>query len=156
MLNKFTIIGLIIGSAISLLGISSMVDSLSNPNEVQEDSQIFGIGEMDKIQFNAPENSSQKITITGDSFDVKISTPNSSNDIDESFKGKANLSWTSDSSGETIIVIQNTGESEFTEEYRFELERDPLFFTYSILVIIAGIVIIGFSAGFSAKKPKGF
>ena len=156
MLNKFTIIGLIIGSAISLLGVSSMIDSLSNPNEVQEDSQIFGIGEMDKIQFNAPENSSQKITITGDSFDVKISTPDSSNDIDESFKGKANLSWTSNSSGETIIVIQNTGESEFTEEYRFELERDPLFFTYSILVIIAGIVIIGFSAGFSAKKPKGF
>ncbi len=156
MLNKFTIIGLIIGSAISLLGVSSMIDSLSNPNEVQEDSQIFGVGEMDKIQFNAPENSSQKITITGDSFDVKISTPDSSNDVDESFKGKANLSWTSNSSGETIIVIQNTGESEFTEEYRFELERDPLFFTYSILVIIAGIVIIGFSAGFSAKKPKGF
>ena len=156
MLNKFTIIGLIIGSAISLLGVSSMIDSLSNPNEVQEDSQIFGIGEMDKIQFNAPENSSQKITITGDSFDVKISTPDSSNNVDESFKGKANLSWTSNSSGETIIVIQNTGESEFTEEYRFELERDPLFFTYSILVIIAGIVIIGFSAGFSAKKPKGF
>ena len=156
MLNKFTIIGLIIGSEISLLGVSSMIDSLSNPNEVQEDSQIFGIGEMDKIQFNAPENSSQKITITGDSFDVKTSTPDSSNDIDESFKGNANLSWTSTSSGETIIVIQNTGESEFTEEYRFELERDPLFFTYSILVIIAGIVIIGFSAGFSAKKPKGF
>tara|TARA_Y100000817_G_scaffold303658_1_gene285858 strand:- start:379 stop:849 length:471 start_codon:yes stop_codon:yes gene_type:complete len=156
MLNKFTIIGLIIGSAISLLGVSSMIDSLSNPNEVQEDSQIFGVGEMDKIQFNAPENSFQKITITGDSFDVKISAPDSSNDVDESFKGKANLSWTSNSSGETIIVIQNTGESEFTEEYRFELERDPLFFTYSILVIIAGIVIIGFSAGFSAKKPKGF
>ncbi len=156
MLNKFTIIGLIIGSAISLLGVSSMIDSLSNPNEVQEDSQIFGIGEMDKIQFNAPENSSQKITITGDSFDVKISTPNSENNVDESFKEKANLSWTSISSGETIIIIQNTGESEFTEDYRFELERDPLFFTYSILVIIAGIVIIGFSAGFSAKKPKGF
>ena len=156
MLNKFTIIGLIIGSAISLLGVSSMVDSLSNPNEVQEDTQTFGIGEMDKIQFNAPENSSQKITITGDSFDVKISTPNSDNNVDESFEGKANLSWTSVTSGETIIVIQNTGQSEFTEDYRFELERDPLFFTYSILVIIAGVVIIGFSAGFSARKPKGF
>tara|TARA_B100000029_G_scaffold349716_1_gene342094 strand:- start:3667 stop:4137 length:471 start_codon:yes stop_codon:yes gene_type:complete len=156
MLNKFTIIGLIIGSAISLLGVSSMIDSLANPNEVQEDSQIFGVGEMDKIQFNSPENSLQSITITGDSFDVKISTPDSSNDVDQSFKGKANLSWTSSNSGEIIIVIQNTGESEFTENYRFELERDPLFFTYSILVIIAGIVIIGFSAGFSAKKPKGF
>ena len=156
MLNKFTIIGLIIGSAISLLGVSSMVDSLSNPNEVQEDSQTFGVGEMDKIQFNAPENSSQSIMVIGDSFDIKISTPDSSNNIDQSFKDKANLSWTSVSSGETIIMIQNTGDNEFIENYRFELERDPLFFTYSILVIIAGIVIIGFSAGFSAKKPKGF
>ena len=156
MLNKFTIIGLIIGSAISLLGVSSMVDSITNPNEVQEDSQTFGVGDMDKIQFNAPENSSQTITITGDSFDVKISTPDSTNDIDQSFKEKANLSWTSVTSGETIIIIQNTGDSGFTENYKFELERDPLFFTYSILVIIAGIVIIGFSAGFSAKKPKGF
>ena len=56
MLNKFTIIGLIIGSIISLLGVASMADSLSNPNEVQEDSQTFGVGDLDKIQFNAPEN----------------------------------------------------------------------------------------------------
>ena len=134
-----------------------MVDSLSNPNEIQEDSQTFGVGDMDKIQFNAPENSSQSITVTGDSFDVKITTPDSSNDVSlQSFENKASFMWTSEISGETIITIQNTGESEFTETYRFELERDPLFFTYSILVIIAGIVIIGFSAGFSTKKPKGF
>jgi len=156
MLNKFTIIGIIIGSIISVLGVSSMVDSLSNPYEVQEDLATFGVGDLDKIQFNAPENSSQSIIVTGDSFDIKITTPDSSNDVNQSFKGKANLSWTSVSSGETIIMIQNTGDSKFTENYRFELERDPLFFTYSILVIIAGIVIIGFSAGFSAKKPKGF
>ena len=156
MLNKFTIIGLIIGSIISILGASSMIDSLTNPNEVQEDSATFGVGGLDKIQFNAPENSSQSLTVTGDSFDIKITTPDSSNDVNQSFKGKASLSWTSITSGETIISIQNTGDSEFTEDYKFELERDPLFFTYSILVIIAGVVIIGFSAGFSAKKPKGF
>ena len=145
MLNKFTIIGLIIGGIISLLGVASMADSLGNPNEVQEDSQTFGV-----------EDSSQSITITADSFDVKITTPNSENNVDASFKNKATFSWTSKNSGEAIIMIQNTGESEFTETYRFELEQDPLFFTYSILVIIAGIVIIGFSAGFSARKPKGF
>ena len=156
MLSKFTIIGLIVGSIISILGASSMINSFSAPNEIQEDSATFGVGDLDKIQFNSPENSSQSLTITGDSFDVKITTPDSSNDIDESFKGKANFSWTSINSGETIIIIQNTGDSKFTEEYKFELEKDPLFFTYSILVIIAGIVIIGFSAGFSAKKPKGF
>ena len=156
MLNKFTIVGLIIGSIISILGASSMIGSLSSPNEIQEDSAIFGVGDMDKIQFNAPENSSQSLTVTGDSFDIKISTPDSANDVDESFKNKASFSWTSGTSGEITIIVQNTGNSEFTEDYKFELERDPLFFTYSILVIIAGIVIIGFSAGFSAKKPKGF
>ena len=156
MLNKFTIVGLIIGSIVSILGASSMVSSLSSPSEIQEDSVTFGIGDMDKIQFNAPENSFQSLTVTGDSFDIKITTPDSSNDVDQSFKNKASFSWTTDTSGEITIIIQNTGDSEFTEDYRFELQRDPLFFTYSILVIIAGVVIIGFSAGFSAKKPKGF
>ena len=156
MLSKFTIVGLIIGSIISILGASSMIGSLNTPNEIQEDSVTFGIGDMDKIQFNAPENSSQSLTVTGDSFDIKIITPNSSNDVDGSFKDKASFSWTSNSAGQTIITIQNTGDSEFTETYKFELARDPLFFTYSILVIIAGVVVIGFSAGFSAKKPKGF
>jgi len=156
MLNKFTIIGIIIGSTISILGVASMINSANTPNEIQEDSAIFGVGDIDKINFIAPKNSYQLLTVTGDSFDVKITTPDSSNDVDESFKGKANFSWTSINSGETIIIIQNTGDSKFTEDYKFELERDPLFFTYSILVIIAGIVIIGFSAGFSAKKPKGF
>ena len=156
MLNKFTIIGLIIGSIISILGAASMIDSLSNPNEIQEDSATFGVGDLDKINFNAPENSSQSLTVIGDSFDIKITTPNSSNDVDASFKDKASFSWISINSGETMIMIQNTGDSEFTENYRFELEQDPLFFTYSILVIIAGVVIIGFSAGLSTKKPKGF
>ena len=155
MLNKLTIIGIIIGSAISLLGVASMGTSFNSPNEIQEDTATFGVGDLDKINFNAPEKSSQSLTVTGDSFDIKIITPNSSNDVDASFKDKASFSWTS-TAGQTIILIQNTGDSEFTESYKFELARDPLFFTYSILVIIAGVVVIGFSAGFSAKKPKGF
>ena len=156
MLNKLTIIGIVIGSIISILGAASMISSLNTPNEIQEDSATFGVGDMDKINFNAPENSSQSLIVTGDSFDIKITTPYSSNDVDASFKDKASFSWDSTSSGQIIITIQNTGDSEFTEDYKFELARDPLFFTYSILVIIAGVVVIGFSAGFSRKKPKGF
>ena len=156
MLNKLTIIGIIIGSGISILGAASMVTSLNSPNEIQEDTATFGVGGLDKINFNAPENSSQSLTVTGASFDIKITTPDSSNDVDASFKDKASFSWTSNTAGQTIIAIQNTGDSEFTENYKFELARDPLFFTYSVLVIIAGVVVIGFSAGFSTKKPKGF
>ena len=156
MLNKLTIIGIIIGCTISILGAASMITSLNSPNEIQEDTATFGIGDLDKINFNAPKNSSQSLTVIGDSFDIKITTPDSNNDVDASFKNKASFSWTSTTEGQTIITIQNTGDSEFTETYKFELARDPLFFTYSILVIIAGVVIIGFSAVFSARKPKGF
>ena len=89
-------------------------------------------------------------------FDLKIITPDESNNVNKSVKGKITLSWTNLTPGENTIQIQNTGNSEFQVSGTFELERDPLFFTYSILVIVAGIVIIGFSAGFSVRKPKGF
>jgi len=154
--SKFTIIGLIIGSIISILGASSMVDSFANPNEIQDTKETFGVGDADKIRFNAPENSLQTLTVTGDAFDLKITTPDESNNVDQSIKGTATFSWTNLTPGENIIQIQNTGNSEFTVSGTFELQRDPLFFTYSILVIVAGIVIIGFSAGFSVRKPKGF
>jgi hypothetical protein len=154
--SKFTIIGLIIGSIISILGAASMVDSFANPNEIQDTNETFGIGDADKIRFNAPENSFQTVTVSGEGVDLKIITPDEGNNIDQSIKGKATFSWTNPTEGENTIQIQNTGNSEFTVSGTFELKRDPLFFTYSILVIVAGIVIIGFSAGFSVRKPKGF
>ena len=156
MFSKFTIIGLIIGSIVSLLGAASMIDSFANPNEIQNTNETFGVGDTDKIRFNAPENSFQTITVTGEAFDLKIITPDDSNNVDQNIKGKATLSWTNPTQGENIIQIQNTGNSEFNVSGTFELKRDPLFFTYSILVIVAGIVVIGFSAGFSVRKPKGF
>ena len=133
-----------------------MIDSFANPNETQDTNETFGIGDADKIRFNAPENSFQTITVTGDTLDLKIITPDESNNVDKSIEGKAAFSWTNLTPGENIIQIQNTGNSEFNVSGTFVLQRDPLFFTYSILVIVAGIVVIGFSAGFSVRKPKGF
>ena len=156
MFSKFTIIGLIIGSIISIIGAASMADSFANPNEIQDTNESFGIGDSDKIRFNAPANSFQTLTITGEALDLKIITPDESNNVDKSIKGQETFSWTNVTPGEIIIQIQNTGNSEFNVSGTFELQRDPLFFTYSILVIVAGIVIIGFSAGFSVRTPKGF
>ena len=156
MLNKYTIIGLIVGCVISGLGVASMIDSLVNPIEIRQTNDTFGIGDSDKIRFNAPANSFQTLTITGDTFDVKILTADEKNNIDNSYRDKATFSWTNTVSGENVIQIQNTGQSEFNISGTFELSRDPLFFTYHILVIIAGIVVIGFSAAFSVRKPRGF
>ena len=156
MLDKYTIIGLIVGCVISGLGVASMVDSLVNPIEIRQTNDTFGTGDSDKIRFNAPANSFQTLTITGDTFDVKILTADEKNNIDDSYKDEATFSWTNTVSGENVIQIQNTGQSEFNISGTFELSRDPLFLTYHILVIIAGIVVIGFSAAFSVRKPRGF
>ena len=156
MLNKYTIIGLIIGCVISGLGIASMIDSFTNAIEMRQTDDTFGVGDSDKIRFNAPANSFQTLIITGDTFDVKILTTDEKNNIDNSYNDKASFSWTNTVSGENIIQIQNTGKSEFNISGTFELSRDPLFLTYHILVIIAGIVVIGFSAAFTVRKPRGF
>ena len=156
MLNKYTIIGLIVGCIISGLGVASMIDSFANPIEIRQTNDTFGTGDSDKIRFNAPANSFQTLTITGDTFDVKILTADEKNNIDDSYKDEATFSWTNTVSGENVIQIQNTGQSEFNISGTFELSRDPLFLTYHILVIIAGIVVIGFSAAFSVRKPRGF
>ncbi len=156
MLNKYTIIGLIVGGIIVTLGAASMIDSLANPNEIRQTSDTFGIGDSDKIRFNAPANSFQTLIITGDTFDVKIFTPDEKNNISNSYKDKVTFSWTNTIYGENVIQIQNTGQSEFNISGTFELSRDPLFFTYHIMVIIAGVVVIGLSAAFTVRKPRGF
>ena len=156
MLNKYTIIGLIVGCIISGLGTVSMIDSFVNPIEIIQTNDTFGIGDYDKIGFNAPANSFQTLTITGDTFDVKILTTDEKNNIDNSYRDKETFSWTNMVSGENVIQIQNTGKSEFNISGTFEVSRDPLFLTYHMLVIIAGIVVIGFSAAFTVRKPRGF
>ena len=156
MLNKYTIVGLIVGCIISGLGVMSMIDFLVNPIDVMDFDDDFGVGESTTFVFQAPENSLQKIMITGDSFDVKVSIPDNVARFDDSYKNEADVSWANTISGENIIKIQNTGNSELNAKGTLEKSRDPLFLTYHILVIIAGIVVIGFSAAFTVRKPRGF
>ena len=134
----------------------SMVDFLVNPIDVMDFDDDFGVGESTTFVFQAPENSLQKMVITGSSFDVKVSTPDNVAKFDNSYKNKADISWVNTVSGENIIKIQNTGQSELNAKGTLEKSRDPLFLTYHILVIIAGIVVIGFSAAFTVRKPRGF
>ena len=133
-----------------------MIDFLVNPIDVMDFDDYFGVGESTTFVFQAPEDSLQKLVITGSSFDVKVSTPDNIAKFDNSYKNKADISWVSTVLGENVIKIQNTGQSELNAKGTLEKSRDPLFLTYHILVIIAGIVVIGFSAAFTVRKPRGF
>ena len=156
MLNKYTIVGLIAGCIISGLGVISMIDFLANPVDIMNFDDDFGVGESTTFVFQAPENSNQIMVITGDSFDVKVSTPDNAAKFDGSYKNKADISWVNTVSGENVIKIQNTGQSELNAKGALKKSQDPLFLTYHLLVIIAGIVVIGFSAAFTVRKPRGF
>ena len=156
MLNKYTIVGLIAGGIISGLGVISMIDFLANPVDVMDFDDDFGVGESTIFSFQAPENSFQTLTIIGDTFDVKILTSDEKNNIDNSYKNKADISWVNTIAGENVIKIQNTGNSELNAKGTLQKSQDPLFLTYHILVVIAGIVVIGFSAAFTVRKPRGF
>jgi len=149
-------IGLSVGCIISGLGVASMIDFLANPIDIMDFDDNFGVGESTTFSFQASDNSLQKLMITGDSFDVKISVPDDVAKFDNSYKNKADISWINTISGENIIKLQNTGNSELNAKGTLEKSRDPLFLTYHILVIIAGIVVIGFSAAFTVRKPRGF
>ena len=156
MLNKYTIIGLIVGCIISGLGVASMIDFLVNPIDVMNFDDDFGVGESTTFVFQAQENSFQKLVITGNAFDVKVFTPDNEIKFDDSYKDRVDISWINTISGENVIKIQNIGNSELNAKGTLEKSRDPLFLTYHILVIIAGIVVIGFSAAFTVRKPRGF
>ncbi len=106
--------------------------------------------------------------ITGDAFDLKLKSPSdglqipsadSENTI-KSFKNRIveplKLDWVHLEDGETIIHIQNTGNSELEITGVLIRSSDPIWFTYDLMVIISGMVIIGFSMGFTLRKPKGF
>ena len=156
MLDKYTIIGLIVGCIISGLGVASMIDFLVNPIDIMDFDDNFGVGESTTFVFQAQENSFQKLVIMGNAFDVKVFTPDNEIKFDDSYKDRVDISWTNTISGDNIIKIQNIGNSELNAKGTLEKSRDPLFLTYHILVIIAGIVVIGFSAAFTVRKPRGF
>jgi len=156
MLAKRTIIGLIVGIAIIAIGGYSLILHIGtitiNENYVVE------VGGSTIYTIPAPNHTPQHMEITGDAFDLKFKSPSTGLQIPNmtSYKNELTLDWVHVADGETIIHIQNTGNSELEITGVLIRSSDPLWFTYDLMVIISGMVIIGFSMGFTLRKPKGF
>ena len=65
-------------------------------------------------------------------------------------------SYTHSTEGRSILFISNTGSSDMTVKGTALISSDLIHTAYHGMVIISGIVILGFSAGFSKRKPRGF
>lgn len=155
MLSKRTIIGTVVGSIIIAIGLYALVTSFGiqsiNGNET------FEAGESTSYQFNAPVHAKQILNITGNSFQLILVSPRGGLQIPETdYENELSLEWVHLEDGQSRVQIQNTGDSDLNIFYEFEVLTDPIQIIYHVVVIISGIVILGFSAGFSIRKPKGF
>jgi len=54
------------------------------------------------------------------------------------------------------MLIQNTGGSDLEVTANTNQTPDPFGITFDLMVMTSGVVILGFSLGFTLRKPKGF
>lgn len=139
---------------ITALGVISLV--LSIGMQTQTINEIVDVGKNTVYQFQAQEHFHQILNITGNSFHVKLTTPADGIQIDKDFKKEVNFDWYSLGDGQHRIEVNNSGDSTVQLLGKFEFTSDPILFTYHMLVIISGVIIIGISAGFTIRKPRGF
>jgi len=156
MLSKRTVIGLIIGIVIIALGSGSLIIHIgTNTSDFQD---VIEVGAPERYTIPAPKHTPQSMIIIGDTFDLKFKSPGDGLQIlnTTSYKDELKLEWTHVIDGETIIQIQNTGNTELEITGVITTSYKPEIFTLDLMVMITGIVIIGFSMGFTIRKPKGF
>jgi len=156
-LDKRTIIGLVVGSIIIALGAYSLISHLG-PTITENEHFVVDVGEPIFFTIPAPNHSPQHMEITGDTFDLKLESPSTGLQIPNmtSYKNELTLDWVHVADGETKIQIQNTGNTELEIIAVTNQTPNPIGFTFDLMVIISGMVILGFSMGFTLRKPKGF
>ncbi len=154
MISKWTVVGMIIGVGIIAIGVFSFVSDVGL--QVVPVSDTLGPGEFTSYQVTSDRGGTQKMGITGDSFELVLKSPAGGLDITDSFEGEAYQEWSHAQDGVTYINVRNTGPSDVVVDATFEITTDPILFTYHIIVITSGVVIIGFSTAFTLRRPRGF
>ena len=156
MLSKRTVIGFVIGGLIIGLGTYSLISNLGPTINVNE-YFVVDAGNQIILTIPAPVNASQTLKIVGDAFDLKLQSPGEGKQIpNTSYKNEKTLEWVHVMDGDSKILIQNTGNNELDVTAVTNQIPDPIGFTFDFMVITSGVVIIGFSMGFTLRKPKGF
>ena len=151
MLTKRTIIGITFGIVISTIGLYALISSLGiQTAEIHETIQI---ADYLSYQFDSPAGVYETIYVKGNLFHVDITSLTETN-INQDFNDELKLDWFTGSEGVNVISIKNIGNSELEVHGTLKFSTDPMLYTYHILVITAGIVIIGFSASFSIRRQQ--
>ena len=154
MFTKKTAIGIGIGSLVIILGSYLLIlDISSNAHHVAD---VVDIGKSDVFQFDAQKHFHEQLYITGNSFHVKLKSPSNGLQVDNDLKKEITFDWYSLENGQHFINITNTGDSILHVSGTLEATTNPLIITSYLIAISSGVLIIGISAAFSVKKPRGF
>jgi len=155
MFSKRTGIGIGVGVVIIAIGVIALVLSFG-PQTINFD-ETFGKGEKTTYSLTAPKHANQYINITGNSFTLDLKTPGTGIQIPETeHKNNVDIDWVHLEEGTSILKIRNTGDSELHVMGTVQDMTDPMLIIFHVVVIISGIVILGFSSAFSMRKPSGF
>lgn len=151
-MNFKRIIGLIIGIMIITIGIYSLISNIGFI--ITEVDETIGLGKSTSYQIHSDKHATQIITIIGEKFDLKLTSPSNGLQIPETpHTKKVYLEWVHLQDGDTLINIKNTGSSDLHVIATFEVTAKPILFYLIFVVIITGMIIIGFSTK-SVKKIK--
>jgi hypothetical protein len=154
MLTKRTIIGIGIGGFAVALGAFFLIQSIVyNTHEVNES---VDIAKSDVFQFDGQKHYHELLNVTGSSFHVKLTTPSNGLQVDDNFQNQVSFDWFMLENGKNFINITNTGSSVLHVTGKLSAVANPIVFTTHLIVITSGILIIGISAAFSVRKPRGF
>ena len=114
------------------------------------------IGKSDIFSFHALQHYHEFLNVTGSSFHVTLKTPKDGFKLISDFKNEISFEWYSLQNGKHFINITNTGGSGLHVIGKLQAVTNPLIFTSHLIVISSGVLIIGISAAFSIRRPKGF
>lgn len=154
MLTKKSIAGIAIGSVAVVLGTFFLLQTISsNAHDVND---TVDIGKSDVFAFDAEKHYHESLNVTGNSFHVLMKTPGEGLHVDRDFQKEISFDWYSLVNGRHFINVTNTGGSTLHVVGKLEAVTNPMIFTSHLLVISSGVLIIGISAAFSIRIPKGF
>lgn len=154
MLTKKTITGIGVGAFVIIIGSFYLVQSvISNVNLVNDS---VDIGKNDIFEFTAQKHFHEFLNVTGSAFHVTLKTPANGLQVNHDFQNQVSFDWFSLADGKHFINVTNTGNSTLHVTGELEAVQDPIIFATHLIVISSGILIIGFSAAFSVRKPRGF
>lgn len=154
MLSKKTAVGIGIGCFLIIWGSIFLIPSFGK--QTQSIDETIDSGENTVYQFDAQKHFHEILNVTGNSFHVKLETPADGLQVNEDFKKEASLEWYSLEDGQHRIEVTNTGDSNVRVFGTLEFISNPIEFAKHMLPIISGIIIIGISAVFTVRKPRGF